>query len=122
MKRYAAAFLGAVTVSAFVWMLPAQPASEKDDYLTLEEAARLGMKVKLITPKPRVILASLEFTEVPQEAQLVIQDDKVRWIANTSMAINDKSCSAWLAEGYLAKSYFLVVGKPGGLTYHVPLR
>jgi len=103
-------------------MLLAQPALAEDKYLTLEEAGKLGMKVKLTTPKPKVVFATLSFTEVPQEAQLVIRDDKENWIANTSMALSDKGCSAWLAEEYVAKSYFLVTPKPGGITYHVPLR
>ena len=51
----------------------------------------------------------------------MIQNEKGEWIANTSMAIKDKAWSAWLAEEYVGKSYFLVTTKAGD-TYHVPLR
>ena len=83
--------------------------------------AGTGMTVKLTTPKPKVVYATLRCTEVPQEAQIVIQNEKGEWIANTSMAIKDKAWSAWLAEEYVGKSYFLVTTKAGD-TYHVPLR
>ena len=93
----------------------------EDKYLTPEEAGKLGMKVELVTPKPRVVYATLRCTEVPQGAQIVIQNEKGEWIANSSMAIKDKACSAWLADEYVGKSYFLVTTKEGD-TYHVPLR
>ncbi len=79
------------------------------------------MKVELVTPKPKVVFATLRCTEVPQEAQIVIQNEKGEWIANTSMAIKDKACSVWIGEQYVGKSYFLVSTKVGD-TYHVPLQ
>ena len=122
MNRYATISLGAVTVAACVWVLLAQPATAEDkSSLTLEEAGKLGITVKLVSPKPKVVYATLRSTEEPQDAQLVIQDDKGSWITNTSMAIKDKACTAWLGEQYVGKSYFLVTLKPGGTAYHVPL-
>jgi hypothetical protein len=122
MNRYPARLLGSVILASLACMFLAQPAKAENEYLTLEEAGKLGMTVKLKTPKPRVIYAPLRFTEEPQDAQMVIRGEKEKWIANTSMAIKDKTCSAYLAEEYVGKSYILVTLKPGGLAYHVPLR
>ena len=121
MNRYSATSLGAMALAACAGMFLVPPVSAEDKYLTPEEAGKLGMTVKLTTPKPKVVYATLRCTEVPQEAQMVIQNEKGAWIANTGMAIKDKACSAWLAEEYVGKSYFLVTTKSGD-TYHVPLR
>lgn len=123
MNKYSLAFLGAIIVAACAWTFLAQPAAAEDkSYLTLEEAGKLGITVKLITPKPKVVYATLRFTELPHEAQLVICDKNEKWIGNASMAVNNKACTAWLGEEYVAKSYFLVMLKPGGTGYHIPLR
>ena len=122
MNRYTAMFFSSPFVAAFAWMLLTQSAAAEDKSLTLEEAGKLGIKVELSTPKPKVVYAILRFTEVPQEAELVIRNEDQKWIANAKVAISDKSCSAWLAEEYVARSYYRITPKTGGHTYHVPLR
>ncbi|MFO0872231.1 MAG: hypothetical protein U0935_25165 [Pirellulales bacterium] len=122
MNKYIATLLGLVIAALCAWMLPLLSASAESKTLTLDEAGKLGMKVELVTPKPRVIYATLRFAEVPQEAQLVLQNGKGEWVANTSMAFTDNACSAWLAEEYVGKSYFLVTPKLSDTTYHIPLR
>ena len=122
MKIYSVTLIGVVILAVFAFRFVTQTVSADDKYLTSEEAGKLGMKVTLVTPKPKVIYATLRFSESPQDAQLVIQDEKKKWIANASVAISDKACTAWLAEEYVGQSYFLVTSKQDGLVYHVPLR
>lgn len=121
MNKYRATFVGVVIVAAFAFSYVMQSALADDKYLTLAEAVELGMKVELVTPKPKVVYATLRCSETPQDAQIVIRNEKGDWIANTSMAIKDNACSAWIGEEYVGKSYFLVSSKAGD-TYHVPLR
>ena len=115
MNMYRATILGAVFLVMCALRFLLQPASAEDKYLTLEEAGKLGMKVELVTPKPRVYYATLHLTEVPQDVQIVIRDEKMNWIASANMAIRDNACSAWLAEEYVGKSYFLVTTKESGV-------
>ena len=122
MKICGVTLIGAVILAVCALRFATQSVSADDKYLTREEADKLGMKVELVTPKPKVVYATLRFEELPKDAQLVIRDEKDKWIANTSMAITEKACAAFLAEEYVGRSYFLVTDKPGGHTFHVPLR
>ncbi len=119
---YRAALLGAVIVATIVLRFITQPVLADDKILTKEEAEKLGLIVELVTPKPSVVYAKLRFPEEPQGAQLVLRDDKDKWVANTSMKVSDKSCTAWLAEEYVSRSYFIVTTNADGHSYHVPLR
>lgn len=121
MNSYRAMILGAVIVVVFAFRLVTQPSLAVDTYLSTNEAVELGMKVELVTPKPNVVYATLHCKELPQDAQIVIQNETGAWIGNTSMAIKDNVFSAWIGEEYVGKSYFLVRTKAGD-TYHIPLR
>src|SRR5687768_15875450 len=104
MKRCATTHLVAVAVCACTFV--AQAASAEDRSLTREEAAKLGVTVELSEPKPKVVFATVRFAASPREAELVIRDGNERWIANAAVAVGDKACSLWLAQEYVAKSYF----------------
>lgn len=116
-----------ITVCA--WLLQSQhaladdepsPVVQKD--ITLEEAGKLGIEVKLIEPKPNVVYATISCAEPPHEVLLVIHDKHNEWIANTSLANKDKACNAWLLGDYVRKSYLRVLLKKDGPTYVFPLQ
>ena len=132
MTRSVALFLacvGCVTVTTLLSVVQLSTAQDKIKFapaetkdLTLAEATKLGMKVELVEPKPKVVYATLKFVDEPKDALLVIQNNKGDGIANTSMAIHDNSVSAYLAEEYVARSYFYITPNSGKTFYRFSLK
>ena len=112
--------LSVVQLSTAQDEIQSAPAETKD--LSRAEATKLGMKVELVEPKPKVFYAILKFVDEPKDALLVIQNKKGEWIANTSMAIHDHSVSAYLAEEYVDRSYFYIAPKSGKTLYRFSLK
>ena len=107
---------------AVVCILLAQATYAQNLDLTPPEAAKRGIRVELVTPKPKIVQATLHFTNLPPDVSLVIRDAKDGFIAVASLAMSAKSCSATLSEDYVGRSYFLISTKPGEPSLQIPLR
>lgn len=100
----------------------ADPKAANPQDLTHAEAAKLGITIEVKEIKPKVNYVTINFTQPPSEALLVIHSNKNDWIANTDLSVKGKSCSAWLVEDFTGHSHFRITTSDRKREYRIPVR